>query len=419
MKELNRVIGYDNIKRELSRIIDVLKNPEKYEALGISMPHGILLDGVPGVGKSLLAKCFMEATGRKTFIIRKDKSDGEFVNHIRMTFEEAAKNAPSVILLDDMDKFANSDNYHRDTEEYVTIQSCIDDVKDKSVFVIATTNDIRKLPDSLIRNGRFDKTFYMEFPTGEDAKKIISFYLQNKQVSDDIDTEEIARFADKCSCADLETVINAAGVSAGFEGKTKITQEYILKAILSEIFRLSESDEISDMDLKRAAIHEAGHAVVTELLYPGTVSFATILTNKGRGIGGMVKRNTNGISKDSLVDYENGIMISLAGKAAIEIVLQEIDIGANSDLHKAFDNTRHMIDGFCKYGFDTWCHGEETSQYIYDKLDALTSAEIAGYYTHVKKLLNDNRTFLDAITNNLLEKKTLSYKDIATIREAA
>ncbi len=130
MKEFDRVIGYDSIKRELSRIIDVIKNSEKYEALGVSMPQGVLLNGGPGIGKSLLAKCFMEATGRKSFIIRKDQPDGEFVNHIREIFEKAANDAPSVVLLDDMDKFANSDNYHRDTEEYVTIESCIDDVKD-------------------------------------------------------------------------------------------------------------------------------------------------------------------------------------------------------------------------------------------------------------------------------------------------
>ena len=417
MKEFDRVIGYDSIKRELSRIIDVIKNSEKYEALGVSMPQGVLLNGGPGIGKSLLAKCFMEATGRKSFIIRKDQPDGEFVNHIREIFEKAANDAPSVVLLDDMDKFANSDNYHRDTEEYVTIQSCIDDVKGKNVFVIATTNDISKLPDSLVRSGRFDRTFYMQFPTGEDAKKIISFYLQNKKVAGDVDAEEIARFAGGRSCADFESVINEAGISAGFEGKLNITQDNILKAILYKIYGFIEKDEDSQADLRRRAIHEAGHAVATELFYPGTVSFATILSNN-RGIGGMVMRNTVSISKYSLDDYEREIMISLAGKAAIDVVLQEIDIGADGDLHEAFDYTRYMIDDFCKYGFDSWCHGEETSQLVFDKLDTVTSAEMAGYYTQVKKILNDNRSFLDAIVEKLIEKKTLSYKDIAVIREA-
>ena len=105
MRELDKIIGYEDIKKDLFHIIDVLNNPAKYSALGVSVPQGILLSGNPGIGKSLMAKCFMKETGRTEYIIRKDRPNGSFVNYIRTIFNTALKNAPSIILLDDMDKF--------------------------------------------------------------------------------------------------------------------------------------------------------------------------------------------------------------------------------------------------------------------------------------------------------------------------
>jgi len=181
MRELDKVIGYEGIKREMYRILDVLKNPEQYNILGVNVPKGILLHGEPGIGKSLLARCFVAESHRPFYIIRKNKSDGEFVDHIRKVFREAAENAPSMILLDDLDKFANEDAFHTNAEEYVTVQACIDEVRDNEVFVIATVNDIHSLPGSLKRSGRFDKTFRMSFPKGKTAVKIISYYLSKKR----------------------------------------------------------------------------------------------------------------------------------------------------------------------------------------------------------------------------------------------
>ena len=124
--EFESIIGYKAIKLELSRILDQINCPEKYAQLGVTEPHGLLLHGVPGVGKSTVARSVVEASGRTAFVCRKDKSNGDFVNEIVRVFDEAAAAAPSVILLDDMDKFANEDECHRDAEEFVTVQSCID-----------------------------------------------------------------------------------------------------------------------------------------------------------------------------------------------------------------------------------------------------------------------------------------------------
>lgn len=226
------IIGYNAIKLELSRIIDQLTNPEKYAALGVTEPHGLLLHGAPGVGKSTMAHCLVKASGRTPFVCRKDKSNGDFVNEIVRVFDEAAESAPSIILLDDLDKFANEDERHCDSEEFVTVQACIDKVKDKRVFVVATVNNMRKLPSSLTRPGRFDHILEFDCPEGQDAEDIVAFYLSKKAYVADMDVKRIARLLEGKSCAQLETVVNQAGAYAAFDGRSQVEMKDMIKAIL-------------------------------------------------------------------------------------------------------------------------------------------------------------------------------------------
>ena len=416
MRELDRVIGYESIKSELYRIIDIIKNPEKYKKLGVTVPKGILLSGEPGIGKTLMAKCFIKETGLKTFVIRKDKPDGEFIDFIRETFDKAAAEAPSIVLLDDLDKFANEDHMHRDAEEYVTVQTCIDDYKDVDVIVLATCNDYRKLPDSLVRSGRIDKTFFMDFPNYEDAKKIIDFYLKKKKVGKDIDVEEIARFSEGHSCADLETVINEAGTYAGYDNRKFISQDDIKKAVIRKIFNGAEIEETDPVSTRRLAVHEAGHTAIAELFFPGKVSFVSIEA-RSHGVKGLVRMIRDKHRKEDFGNNEIEIMIDLGGKAATELILNEIDMGANSDLHSANDHMASLLDNVAAYDFQSWCHGHETSQLVYDHLDTIKGAELSRYYLKTKQLLGKNRAFLEAIIDLLIEKKTISYKDIVLIRE--
>ena len=415
MRELDKVIGYESIKNELYRIIDIILNSEKYKALGVSVPKGILLSGVPGIGKSLMAKCFITETGLKSYVVRKDKPNGAFVDYIRETFDKAAEDAPSIILLDDMDKFANEDNQHRDAEEYVTVQACIDNVKDKDVFVIATCNDIRKLPVSLVRSGRFDKVFKMQFPENKDAEKIISYYLADKMVANDIDVEEIARFSERRSCADLESVINEAGTYAGFDNRSVISQKDIIRACLIKFHGVSEMLASDPDTARRFAVHEAGHVIAAELLNPGQVTFVSLINSSSTG--GFVFRPSHRHESTKFENLEAEIMINLAGKAATELILNEIDMGSNGDLHNVYDITRMLLDNNASYDFLSWCHGLETSQHVFDHLDSVTGAEVSRYYIKTKQLLGENRVFLEAVIEALVEKQTLSYKDLAAIRE--
>ena len=193
MSEFDKVIGYESIKEELLQIIDMINNREVFEKLGARFPHGVLISGNPGLGKTLLANCFVKESGLNSYTLRKTKGDNDFMNHITETFDRALENAPSVILLDDLDKFSNEDDEYGDAEEYVAVQATIDKVKDKEVIVIATVNNICKLPNSLIRSGRFDRKILVETPTLEDTLKIITYYLKDKTVSKNLNMEDINR----------------------------------------------------------------------------------------------------------------------------------------------------------------------------------------------------------------------------------
>ena len=134
-------------------------------------------------------------------------------------------------------------------------------------------------------------------------------------------------------------------------------------------------------------------------------------------VGGMVSEKYVAHSNESFVNQEKQIMISLAGKAATELILNEIDMGTNKDLHMAYDQLRALLDNVASYDFSSWCHGSETSNQIYDRLDAVTGGEMSRYYMMTKMILSENKAFLEKLINELIEKKTLSYKDISKIKK--
>ena len=419
MKEFDKVVGYKSVKLELERIIDMMINPDNYRSLGVKTTRGLLLYGEPGVGKTLMSKCFIEASKRKTFTLRKDTPDGDFVKMIKKTFDSAKEAAPSIVFLDDMDKFANEDSDHEDTEEYVTIQACIDDVKDYEVFVIATANNICKLPKSLLRAGRFDKNIEIENPKGEDVGEIVKYYLNSKVLSDDIDYKEIARLLDGKSCAALETVINEAGVYAGFEKHESISMNDIVRAFMRVVYDAPEAESYNyGKHLHSIAVHEAGHALVSEVLEPGSVTLATVKKHDGGSTGGFVSYQNDDDYFESMSYMENRVRACLAGKAATEVVYGQIDVGANSDLHRAFSIVGRFVDSYCGYGFGFW-EGEtdrEESQVVANRKAQLIQTEMERYYQQTKRIIIENREFLDRLTEALVARKVLVYKDIQNIK---
>ncbi len=416
MSEFDKVIGYKDIKLELKRFCDVIKNPEKYEKVGVKAPAGILLHGDPGLGKTLMAQCFIRESGRKAFILRKDKPDGDFVNHIREVFEKAKSEAPCIVFLDDMDKFANEGPVHKDADEYVTVQTQIDECKGLGVFVLATVNDRWSLPDSLVRSGRFDKVIGIKYPRGEDAVKIIAHFLEGKKVVGDVNAEEIGRLIEGHSCAELESVINEAGIYAGYEGRDKVGKEDLVKASMRLLFNAPECMKKRDPEyLTHIAVHEAGHAVLGEVLNPGCINLVSIYKSHGstEGLTKYCREDEPDFTKEQM---ERRVICALGGKAATEIVYGIADTGCNSDLEKAFSLVEKFVDHFCAYGFAAF-EDHKSSDYLLEMKDRMVAMEMERYYQLAKKLLIDNRAFFDAMKTELVQKYILTCKDIAAIRE--
>lgn len=416
MSEFEKIIGYTDIVNELERYVDVLKKPEKYFNLGVKLPRGILLSGDPGLGKTLIATCFIKEAGCKTYTIRKMQSDGDFVNIIRDTFEKAKKDDLAVVFLDDMDKYANEDNFHRDADEYVTVQSCIDDCEKGKVFVIATVNNKDCLPESLLRAGRFDRVIEMTLPTGKDSLEIVKYYMRQKKVVDNIDYEEVARLLENHSCAELETVVNEAGIYAGRAGKAYIDQEDIVKAGIRMLFTTPGCSKIKDFKcLEKIAIHEAGHAVVYEMLDPGSVSLVSVWnTYSEAGITKTLRREDYFFSSDQIV---KDIIGHLGGKAATEIILGEPDIGCYGDICKVHSLISQYTCDVCASGFGTMAkwEGYEIGNLL-EHRERFISSEAERYYQSAKKILIENRAFLDEVIKALTDKKYLLHWDIQNIK---
>lgn len=356
----NSIVGYENIKQELRLLLDIMLNPQKYAQAGCKCPKGLLLHGSPGVGKTLMAECLMRAAQRPVFRCRKDQTSTEMIHAIEKTFKEAAENAPSIVFLDDMDKFANSDDRRRDAPEYAAVQSCIDKYRRDDVFVIATVNRMRHLPNSLYRSGRFDKVIKVPLPQYKDAVSIIEHYMQDKPVSG-LDYNFIARIAQGHSCADIETVINTAAIKAGYQRCEAIGMDHIIEASVRCLYHISPVEEGKDCDdseydsdsiysgrdeaqgsqlLQRSAYHEAGHAVLQELLFPHSVNFVTLQGKSGR-IGGFMSVFRQ--ASIPTADWNNAqIIVKMGGRAAVELKCGTANTCISDDLENAYDRLREL-----------------------------------------------------------------------------
>lgn len=420
LKEFSKVIGYEDVKIELERIVDQIRNKDKYEKLGVNLTRGLLLHGKPGLGKTLMAKCFIKACNIPTFYVRKEKTNGEFVKYIVDTFNKAKEKTPSIVFLDDLDKFANNDEMHQNADEFVTIQSCIDDAKDFDVFVLATTNSLQAIPRSLTRPGRIDKILYIDAPNNNDLVKIVDYYLKKKKCKG-INPKDIALLLSGHSCAMLETVINEAGVYAGFENRDHIETKDLIRSYLRVTYNAPESvnGKENKYDIQ-TAYHEAGHALVGEILEKGSVNLLTIKKHERsdvRGFAGFI--NNDDYFKD-IEFMKNRVISLLAGKAASELVFGVCDPGTNSDLHRAFDITTRFVDNFCENGFSFWeCEafhgGGDSSNDLKTRKEVAVQLKMEDFYQQAKKILIDNREKLDKLAKTLLKKELLVSSEITGI----
>ncbi len=413
-----KIVGYEDIKKELRIVSDMMNHPDIYQKMGASMEKGLLLYGRPGTGKTTMANCLINSTKRRCFTCRKKSTDGEFVNRIVQTFEEAKKNAPSIIFLDDVDKFTDKPEEYESPEEFVAIQTCMDELADCDVFVIATANNYKRLPDSLLRPGRLGNGIKVRIPRKDETAEIIKFYLNQANTSKDLDPVSIAMMLEDESCAVLSDVIRASAVKAAFNRQKYITMDNIVDACLDLVFNSTEFKQpYTEETIRRTAYHEAGHTLAAELLDPGSVSIASVRPSGGSSLGFVRYSRKN--QEEITFDYHvNMLKTSLAGKAATEIVFGESDTGANSDLHHAFDMAEDVVDNYCSYGFHNWIQDRDSDGASENRNRAMAII-METYYMDVKKLLIQNRQKLDLIAAELMKKTTLIHEDIRNIMRTA
>ena len=420
MNTFDSIIGYEREKKELRRISDMLINEEKYKNLGVTVPNALLIYGEPGLGKTLMAKTLAESSRRVVYSCSKNKPDGSFVDNIKETFEKALKNSPSIIILDDMDKFAEDNNSSSSNkEEFVVIQSCLEEVKEKGVFVIATANDIDNLPESLVRAGRFGRQIYVSSPTITEAVEIIEHYLKNKNVSVDVSPELIANMMPGESCAMLSEVVNEAGIYAGYEGESVICQRHIIEAILSVVHHAYLDNNMNEDRLRTISCHEAGHAAA--ILATGMeVGFVSILAGNSNGVGGFCRRIKDQKAICSSMDtLKKEIMINLAGKASEEILLGTVSLGAQNDLEDAIQTLRIAVEkqlvlGF-EYGYDFKRFDDKQANTRQDKVSEKIFGVLKEWYDDTLNLMKQWRPVIEGLMTVLMKQKYLLRDEVNKI----
>lgn len=406
------IVGYQEIIDELVIIIDSLRNRSSYEKMGANVDNAVLIFGEPGSGKTALASSFMKATGRCSFVCRKNTTGGSFIDEIIDAFSDAIKYAPSVILLDDLDNYSDNDDREL-AEEYTIIQSLMEQVRDKDVFVVATATDIRKMPDSLLAPERLGNILETRSPNKEEARELISYYLTNSGLTFEVDMEDLVKMFLGKSCYFYKAVINKAIKNALFVRKKRIEMSDIVSAYLKVDYRAKEiCPDILKHDVEKTAYHEAGHALVSELLDPGSVGLLSIY-QEDDSISGAIRYCRSG-RRDDYSELDNYMKISVAGKAAVDLVYGEPLCGNYVDLRNAYNRASDMIEELCFCGFRDWISSEYGGPNDVNK-DTIIATIINKNYQDAKKIIAGNRPLLDALASELMEKTVLISSDIQNI----
>lgn len=417
MSSFDKIVGYESVKKEFYQIIDMFKNREMYEKIGAKFPKGILIYGDPGMGKTMLANALIQESKVKSFIIKKNKSETDLINEIRNIFNEASQQNNSIIMIDDIDKFSEESGKNVDDNVFITIQSGIDSVKEKNVLIVATANNHNKLPDSLKRNGRFDRKICLKSPTRSDANRIIEYYMKSKCVNENLNYEDVSKMISYTSCADLETILNESAIYAAYQRKDSIDIDDITKAYLRDLYSSpDEHFQCSNEELQATSIHEAGHAVIAEVLKRGSVGCICINTT-GRN-------NANGsthLCEDFIRRPEN-VLIALGGKAAVELFNEgKCGSGCQNDLMYAVSMIRDGINDSGTSGLSfvqvTNLRFSDPSNDFLMKSEIATSAELERYMFIARDILIKNKEFVFKIAEKLKDKHVLLFSDVRKIRE--
>lgn len=425
MSEFDLIIGHDKTKKTIMNVCDQLKDTEKYKKIGIELPRGIMLFGEPGIGKTLMANCLIKESGVKSFVCRRAGTSGQFEQHLNLIFEnaksEAKKNGVALVLLDDMDKYANPDMRYPDAEEYIAVQSCIDNCSDCNVLIIATVNDTSRLPKSLLREGRFDIKLHMHSPSYNDTVQIIKKYLKDKSVEEDLELDVLADIFHCQSGAFVESLINSAAREALYFDKKKLSMKDIIIKYINNSTEIEIddepivfNDEYTEEIRKKVAYHEAGHILVGELMHEGSVSVAAIHNCDFCGI-----TKFGFTPQDARLNNKTNMIRGLGGKAAEELKFGGYDGGAEKDLEAVNMLAKRIIEKQGAYDIsDVISSGYMgASESMEFKSEMNRGLLISNTYKVAVMLIANNMVFLDNLARELMDNKYITRKDITRIKE--
>lgn len=434
------VAGLEEEKADLQEIVDFLKDPGKYTKLGARIPKGVLLEGPPGTGKTLLAKAVAGEAGVPFFSISGSDFVEMFVgvgaSRVRDMFEEAKKNAPCIVFIDEIDAVARRRGTglgggHDEREQ--TLNQLLVEMDgfgvNEGIIVMAATNRADILDPAILRPGRFDRKVAVSRPDVKGREEILKVHARNKPLGDDVNLEEIARTTAGFSGADLENLLNEAAIDAAQENRAYIVQADIQKAFIKVgIGTEKKSHIISEEEKRITAYHESGHAILFhELKDIGPVYTVSIIPT-GVGAAGYTMPLPG---KDEMFMTRgrmlHEIMVDFGGRIAEELVLDDITTGASNDIQKATSMAYQMVTkygmsseiGTINYstqeedvflGYDLG-HEKRNSEYIAGEIDKEVRRIIESCYQDAREIIMKHEDVLHASARLLMEKEKISGQE--------
>ncbi|MGQ9497422.1 MAG: ATP-dependent zinc metalloprotease FtsH [Desulfotomaculales bacterium] len=441
------VAGIDEVKEELQEVVEFLKNPRKFNEIGARIPKGVLLFGPPGTGKTLLARAVAGEAGVPFFSISGSDFVEMFVgvgaSRVRDLFEQAKKNAPCIVFIDEIDavgrqRGAGLGGGHDEREQ--TLNQLLVEMDgfsaNEGIIILAATNRPDILDPALLRPGRFDRQIVVDMPDINGRKEILKVHVRGKPLDDDVDLDVLARRTPGFTGADLANMVNEAALLAARRNKKKIGMAELESAIERVIAGPEKrSRVISDKEKRLVAYHEAGHAVVSYHLPNTDPVHKVSIIPRGRAGGYTLllpREDRYYMTKSQLLDQ---VTMLLGGRVAEDVVLQEVSTGAQNDLERATEIARRMV---MEYGMSeelgplTLGRKQETvflgrdiardrnySEEVAYAIDREVRNIIDTCYHRAEKILRENMRGLHLVAQTLIEKETLEGQEFESLIQQA
>lgn len=438
------VAGVDEEKEELQEIVEFLKSPKKFTDMGARIPKGVLLVGQPGTGKTLLAKAVAGEAGVPFFIISGSDFVEMFVgvgaSRVRDLFDQAKKNAPCIVFIDEIDAVARRRGTgmgggHDEREQ--TLNQMLVEMDgfgtNEGIIVMAATNRVDILDPAILRPGRFDRKITVSPPDVGGREEILNVHARNKPLSEDVDLKQVAQTTAGFTGADLENLLNESAIQAAKENRVFIKQDDIKKSFIKVgIGAEKKSRIISEKEKKITAYHEAGHAILFHILPDVGPVYTVSIIPTGLGAAGytmpLPERDEMFNTKGRMLQ---DIMVSLGGRIAEEIIFDDVTTGASSDIKKATKVARAMVT---KYGFSEnigvinydeednevfigrdLAHTRSHSEAVAGEIDIEVKAIVDDCYKKAKDIILKNEKVLHACANLLLEKEKIGRDEFEAL----